>query len=84
LRFLAGVCFAGLIGAMTLWSMWISHLGLFRGQGVVAWLGLVVVVENILSSIVHSHLFDFNSGWLYVFAVSILGGMTLSERDTKA
>lgn len=74
----------GLIGAMTLWSMWIAHLGLFRGQGVVAWLGLIVVVENILSSIVHSHLFDFNSGWLYVFAVGILGGMMLRERDTKA
>jgi hypothetical protein len=37
------------------------------------------VVENILSSIVHSHLFDFNSGWLYVFAIGVLGGTILRE-----
>jgi O-antigen ligase len=73
----------GLIGAVALWAMWIAHLGLFRGQGAVAWLGLIVVVENILSSTVHSHLFDFNSGWLYVFAVGVLGGMLLRERDAK-
>jgi hypothetical protein len=47
---------------------------------VVAWLGLVVVVENILSSMVHSHLFDFNNGWLYVFATGVLGGTILNER----
>jgi O-antigen ligase len=73
----------GLIGAIALWAMWIAHLGLFRGQGAVAWLGLIVVAENILSSTVHSHLFDFNSGWLYVFAVGVLGGMLLRERDAK-
>src|SRR5262249_10635308 len=67
----------GLLGATVLWAMWIAHLALFRGQGVIAWLGLMVVVENILSSTVHSHLFDFNSGWLYVFAVGVLGGMPL-------
>jgi hypothetical protein len=46
----------------------------------VAWLGLVVVVENILSSMVHSHLFDFNNGSLYVFATGVLGGTILNER----
>jgi len=73
----------GLIGAIALWAMWIAHLGLFRGQGAVAWFGLIVVVENILSSTVHSHIFDFNSGWFYVFAVGVLGGMLLRERDAK-
>jgi O-antigen ligase len=63
-----------------LWAMWIAHLALFTGQGTVAWLGLVAVVENILSSTVHSHLFDFNSGWLYVFATGVLGGTILNER----
>ena len=70
----------GLIGAVALWAMWIAHLALFWSNSGVAWLGLVVVVENILSSTVHSRLFDFNSGWLYVFAVGVIGGMTLRER----
>jgi len=39
------------------------------------------VVENVLSSIAHSHLFDFNNGWLYVFAVGVLGGTILKERE---
>jgi O-antigen ligase len=70
----------GVVGAIVLWAMWIAHLALFRGQSVVAWLGLVVVVENILSSTVHSHLFDFNSGWLYVFGIGVLGGTMSRER----
>jgi O-antigen ligase len=71
----------GAVGAAALWAMWIAHLALFRGESVVAWLGLVVVVENILSSTVHSHLFDFNNGWLYVFGVSVLGGTMLRQRE---
>jgi O-antigen ligase len=74
----------GLIGALILWAMWIAHLALFRGSSVVAWLGLVVVTENIISSAVHSHLFDFNNGWLYVFGVGALGGTILGERDSVA
>jgi O-antigen ligase len=70
----------GVLGAIALWAMWIAHLLLFRGEGVAAWLGTVVVVENIGSSIAHSHLFDFTHGWLYVFAVGVLGGMVLQER----
>jgi O-antigen ligase len=70
----------GILGAIALWAMWIAHLLLFRGEGVAAWLGTVVVVENIGSSIAHSHLFDFTHGWLYVFAVGVLGGMVLQER----
>jgi O-antigen ligase len=69
----------GLVGAAALWAMWIAHILLFRWEGAVASLGLVVVVENILSSTVHSHLFDFNSGWLYVFAIGVLGGTILRE-----
>jgi len=65
----------GLLGALVLWAMWIAHLLLFRGAGVAAWLGTVVVVENIVSSAAHSHLFDYVHGWLYVFAVGVLGGM---------
>jgi hypothetical protein len=71
----------GIVGMGALWAMWIAHLLLFRGGGIVAWLGTVVVVENIISSTVHSHLFDFNNGWLYVFGVGVLGGTILRQRD---
>jgi hypothetical protein len=61
--------------------MWIAHIQLFRGEGIVAWLGTVVVVENIVSSTVHSHLSDFANGWLYVFGVGVLGGMVLRQQS---
>jgi O-antigen ligase len=70
----------GLVGAIALWAMWIAHLLLFRGASATAWLGTVVVVENIMSSTVHTHLFDFSNGWLYVFGVGVLGGTALRER----
>lgn len=69
----------GLVGALALWAMWLAHLLLFRDEDIAAWLGTVVVIENIVSSTVHSHLFDFNNGWLYVFSVGVLGGMVLQK-----
>ena len=72
----------GVVGAVVLWAMWIAHIVLFSGPTAIAWLGLIVVVENVLSSTVHSHLFDFNSGWLYVFGVGVLGGM-MRENKVK-
>jgi O-antigen ligase len=74
----------GLVGALVLWAMWMAHIALFTGATAVAWLGLILVVENILSSTVHSHLFDFNSGWLYVFGLGVLGGTILGRRDSIA
>jgi hypothetical protein len=70
----------GLVGAALLWAMWLVHLWLFRGEGLVAWIGLLVVVQNILSSLINSHLFDFTEGWIYVLGVGIAGGMTLARR----
>jgi O-antigen ligase len=69
----------GLVGAALLCAMWISHLLLFRGPGLAAWAGLVVVVQNVVSSLFHSHLFDFTHGWLYVIGVGVAGGMVLRE-----
>lgn len=75
----------GLVGAAVLLAMWIAHLVLFlRGGGLTAWIGMVVVVQNIVSSLFNSHLFDFTSGWLYVFGVGVAGGMLLRERDCAA
>jgi O-antigen ligase len=71
----------GIVGAVLLWAMWLAHLALFRDETATAtataWLGFVVVIENVISSIVHSHLFDFDNGWLYVFSVGVLGGTML-------
>jgi O-antigen ligase len=69
----------GVIGTALLLSMWIAHLALFRGAGFVVWLGLVIVLQNVVSSLFNSHLFDFFHGWLYVFGVGVVGGMALRE-----
>jgi O-antigen ligase len=72
----------GLIGVTVLLAMWTAHYFLFRGTNLIAWAGTVVVVQNVASSLTSSHLFDFVHGWLYVFGVGVLGGMTLSGRPT--
>jgi len=76
----------GLVGVIALYAMWIIHLLTFRGEGIVAWLGLVAVVQNILSSLFNSHLSDFYQGWLYVIAVGIAAGTLTraSPRTTPA
>jgi len=74
----------GLVGAIVLWAMWIAHLLLFRGSGLVEWIGLVVVVQNIVGSLFNSHLFDFTQGWVYVFGVGVAGGMALKRQSPKA
>jgi O-antigen ligase len=70
----------GLLGAAVLWAMWLAHLLLFRGGGLVEWVGLVVVVQNMVGSLFNSHLFDFSQGWVYVFGVGVAGGMVLRRR----
>jgi hypothetical protein len=69
----------GIVGIAALLLMWASHLLLFRGPGLVAWLGTLVVVQNIASSMFNSHISDFTSGWAYVLAVGILGGTALRQ-----
>jgi O-antigen ligase len=70
----------GVIGVVVLYAMWLVHLLLFRGDGLVTWIGLLVVVQNILTSLFNSHLFDFVQGWMYVLGVGIAGGATLRAR----
>lgn len=71
----------GLIGIAILFAMWLAHLSLFLSPGLIAWVGLMVVVQNIVSSLFNSHLFDFTQGWTYVFGVGVAGGMVLSGRS---
>ncbi|MBX9847415.1 MAG: O-antigen ligase family protein [Xanthobacteraceae bacterium] len=67
----------GLVGTVVLWAMWIAHLLLFRGEGLAAWVGLVIVTQNVVGSLFNSHLFDFTQGWGYVMGVGVAAGMVL-------
>ena len=59
----------GALGIVVLYAMWLVHLLLFRGEGLMAWIGLLVVVQNIFTSLFNSHIFDFHEGWMYVLGV---------------
>jgi O-antigen ligase len=74
----------GIVGVIVLYAMWWFHLLLFRGDGLAAWIGLLVVVQNVVTSLFNSHLFDFHEGWMYVLGVGIAGGITLKARSDEA
>jgi O-antigen ligase len=74
----------GLLGTAVLIAMWVAHLALFRGGGLIAWIGLVVVIQNIASAPFNSHLFDSFHGWLYVFGMGAAGGVMLHQRRKTA
>jgi hypothetical protein len=57
---------------------------MFRGDGLASWIGLLVVVQNIFTSLFNSHIFDFHEGWMYVLGVGIAGGMTLAAGQRNA
>jgi O-antigen ligase len=70
----------GLVGAALLFGVWISQLFMFRGGGLTAWLGVGVIVQNIVACIFNTYLLEFTLGWIYVFGVGVLGGMTFRDR----
>jgi hypothetical protein len=74
----------GCVGAAVLVAMWIAHFMLFRGAGWMAWAGMAVVIDNVVSSTVNTHLFDFSHGLLYVFGVGVAGGMVLNTGHEEA
>jgi O-antigen ligase len=74
----------GVFGVILLYAMWSSHLWLFRGDGLMAWIGLMVVVQNFFTSLFNSHIFDFNEGWMYVLGVGIAGAAMLKGRPAQS
>ena len=74
----------GSAGIVLLYGMWLVHLLLFRGDDLASWIGLLVVVQNIFTSLFNSHIFDFHEGWMYVLGVGVAGGMTLAARQRNA
>jgi O-antigen ligase len=73
----------GALGVVILYAMWFAHLTLFRGEGLMAWIGLLVVAQNMLSSLFNSHLIDFVPGWMYVLGVGVAGGAVLADRAKR-
>jgi O-antigen ligase len=73
----------GVLGVAVLYAMWLVHLLMFRGGGFASWIGLLVVVQNVLTSMFNSHLFDFHEGWMYVLGVGIAGGMVLKSKAAE-
>jgi O-antigen ligase len=74
----------GVLGMIVLYAVWWQHLRLFRGEGLAAWIGLMVVVQNVFTSLFNSHLFDFHEGWMYVLGVGVAGGMVLGAKREAA
>lgn len=74
----------GVIGIVVLYAIWILHLLLFRGDGQAHWIGLLVVVQNLFTSLFNSHLFDFHEGWMYVIGVGVAGGMVIRTQQAVA
>jgi O-antigen ligase len=70
----------GVVGVIILYAMWLYHFLLFRGEGLMAWIGLLVVVQNFFTSLFNSHLFDVHEGWMYVLGVGVAGGTLLGDR----
>ena len=73
----------GIVGSIALFAMWASHLALFREHTLIPWLGLIVVVQNMVACLFNSHLFDFTQGWLYVFGVGVIGGTVLRDKEIR-
>jgi hypothetical protein len=73
----------GLVGVTVLIAMWVAHWRLFFSGSLVSWFGLVVVTQNIVSSLFNSHLNDFTAGWVYVFGVGVIAGMVTSTAPSE-
>lgn len=70
----------GAVGTVALFAMWMAHLWLFRGAGLAAWAGLVVVSGNLVGSLFNSHLFDFTQGWGYALGMGIAAGAVMRQQ----
>jgi len=74
----------GVVGMIVLWAMWVAHVFLFRGDGLGPFIGSIVVIQNIVGSILNSHLFDFSQGWIYVVGVGIVGGVVRRKASAQS
>jgi O-antigen ligase len=74
----------GGVGVIIMLAMWAAHWLMFTSPGLPAWIGIMVVTQNIISCLFNSHLLDFTQGWLYVFGVGVFGGTVLRQKAEHA
>jgi hypothetical protein len=65
----------GLVGIAVLLAMWTAHLALFRSNSFPAWVGLVVVMQNVIGSLFNSYLFASLMVGLTSLASGLLVGL---------
>jgi O-antigen ligase len=73
----------GILGSMALYAMWISHAMLFWSARQEGWIGFLLVIQNVVSSLFNSHVFDFTQGWIYVFGVGVIGGCCVAYQQRQ-
>ncbi|WP_298254098.1 O-antigen ligase family protein [Bradyrhizobium sp.] len=73
----------GIPGLIVLYVLWLVHLRMFLGVGLIAEIGFLVVAQNVVGSLFNSHLFDFLEGWLYVLGVGVTGGILAKHLDKR-
>jgi O-antigen ligase len=74
----------GLLGIGVLWAMWLFQFFFFyRGSGLLAWVGLVIVTQNAVGSLFNSFTFDFTEGWIYVVGLGVVAGAFLRQSDAE-
>jgi hypothetical protein len=64
---------------VAVWRVDISSVHVPR-RGLAAWLGVRVIVQNIVACLFNTYLLEFTLGWIYVFGVGVLGGMMFRQR----
>jgi O-antigen ligase len=73
----------GMLGILVLWAMWLSQALLFRGLGDLEWIGLVLLIQNVVGSLFNSFIFDFTEGWIYVVGIGVTAGMVTRSRASR-
>lgn len=72
----------GILGVIVLYAMWISHAMLmFSLPGQEGWIGSLLVIQTVISSLFNSNLFDFTQGWIYVFGIGVISGVAMQRRQ---
>lgn len=71
----------GALGAAILYGMWAAHARMFSGSSAAAWFGLAALVQNVLGSLVNSHISDFTEGWTYAICIGVAGGIVKRTRS---
>lgn len=82
-QFLAIAIQVGLLGGALLVAMWLSHALVLRGTSVACVLGQAVILQNVLGSLVNSHISTVTQGSLYCLAVGLLAGLVLRGRTAN-